>query len=131
MKNRRSTINSIARLIVDVSERQSGTHLKESLDTIAEWIMRNRIARHLPAIQEGVEKLLLEQKGLVPVQVRSARPLDEAAKKILVPLFKQLLGKDPMCHYQEDLTVVGGVRAQTDTHLIRASVADALEQLAR
>ena len=130
MKNRRSTIHSIARLIVDVAERWSGAELKEQLETIAQWIARNGLVRHVPAIHQEVEKLLLEKGGKVSVEVTSARALDDASKKILLPLLSQLLGKEAVVHYKENPTVVGGVRAQTDTHLIRASVADALGQLA-
>jgi len=129
MKNRRSTIHSIARLIVEVSEQWSGGELNKTLETIGEWISRHGLSRHVPTIQEEVEKILLEKKGAVSVQVRSARPLDESTKKNLVPLLTNLLGKEAVCNYQEDPTVVGGVRAQTDTHLIRASVADALQQI--
>lgn len=129
MKNRRSTIHSIARIIVEVSEQWSGAELKETLETIGEWIARNSLSRHLPSIQQEVETILLEKAGKVAVQVTSARALDEAAKKNLVPLLTTLLGKEAICQYQEDPTVVGGVRAQTDTHLISASVADALQQL--
>ncbi|MBI5135283.1 F0F1 ATP synthase subunit delta [Candidatus Uhrbacteria bacterium] len=129
MKNRRATIHSIARLIVDVSEKWSGSELKQTLETIGEWLYRNGLGRHLPMIHAEVEKLILEKNGKVRVEVSSARSLGEASKKILAPLLAQLLGKEVVPQYKEQPNVVGGVRAQTDTHLIRASVADALGQL--
>ncbi len=131
MKSRRTTIHSIARLIVTVSEQWSGAELKNTLETIGEWIVHNGLSRHVPAIHQEVEKLLLEKGGKVSVEVTSARALDDASKKTLLSLLSQLLGKEAVPHYKEHPGVVGGVRAQTDTYLIRASVADALQQLVR
>lgn len=97
----------------------------EFLDLLVE---KGRIA-FLPAIAEVFEKLAVEHKGVVRVDVKSYLPLKEREQTILAQKLESLLKKKVLLAAKQDLSLKGGIVIRFGDTVIDASVAERLKDL--
>ncbi|MBU6293629.1 MAG: ATP synthase F1 subunit delta [Planctomycetes bacterium] len=63
----------------------------------------------LPHIAKAFERLVDQRKGRIAVHVRSATPLDPAARSELEQVLRGALGKEPVLHGSVDPELIGGL----------------------
>lgn len=97
--------------------------------TFIELIAKNGREAMLPEIAEAFGDLLKAYKGIVPVTITSARPLDAAVKdSILKKVQAQAKGTLEVTE-EIDETLIGGFIVRMDDKMIDASVSSQFVQL--
>lgn len=83
----------------------------------------------LPAVALEVRRLSNIRHNRVPVQVKSAAPLDEAQRAALGDRIGQLIGATPLLDVTTDPSLIGGIIIKVGDYVYDASVKNRLEQL--
>jgi len=99
--------------------------------------VRNFIAvltdhRRLPLFAEvvkQVEQELNDRMGIADAEVRSARDLSEAEKKLLEAEVARLTGKKVRARYERDTSLLGGAVVQVGSTIYDGSVAGQLQRI--
>ncbi len=85
----------------------------------------------LRAIRRAAHAMYNEMKGRVPVEVRTAAPLDDQRTGHLQTRLGELLDAQPVIDKQVDPTLIGGLVVRVGDTVYDGSVATRLEQLRR
>jgi len=88
--------------------------------------------RRLPLFDEvvrQVEQELNDRMGIADAEVRSARELSEAEKKMLEAEVSKLTGKHVRARYQRDASLLGGAVVQVGSTIYDGSVAGQLQRI--
>lgn len=88
--------------------------------------------RRLPLLSEVVRQVeteLNERMGIAEAEVRTARDLSDAEKKLLEAEVAKLTGKRVRARYQRDASLLGGAVVQVGSTIYDGSVAGQLEKI--
>lgn len=86
-------------------------------------------AKILPSIAQELERYLLSIEGNIPVHISSAHPLDEQTITHIKNAVKKKNKKEPVCSFEEDPKLIGGVRIHVGHTVIDASIRSYMRQL--
>ncbi len=83
----------------------------------------------LRAIRWAAHKLYDEMSGRIPVEVRTARPLDEASVTRLTERLQTMLGGQPELRQKTDPDLIGGIVLRVGDTVYDGSIANGLKQV--
>lgn len=83
----------------------------------------------LPDISRQIEQELNERLGIADAEVRSARELGDAEKRLLEAEVSRLTGKSVRARYQRDASLLGGAVVQIGSTIYDGSVEGQLERI--
>ncbi|GLH72914.1 ATP synthase subunit delta [Geothrix limicola] len=83
----------------------------------------------LPDLRRTFADLVDERAGIVEAKVSSAQPLAEAQSKALVASLAARTGKTIRLTWQQDLSLLGGLKVQVGSTILDASLQGQLRQL--
>jgi F-type H+-transporting ATPase subunit delta len=104
-------------------------NFEEGTGNFLKVILEHERMPQLGDIAEAYELLLNERLGVVVVEVRSARPLQEAEKQELAEALRKRTGKEVRMNLSLDASLIGGVVAQVGSTIYDGSVRGQLERL--
>ncbi len=81
------------------------------------------------AVSVEVQQLHNELRGRVPVQVRTATPLDTSQTQVLEASLRRILGGEPQMQREVDPSLIGGVVLRVGDTVYDGSVARQLQQV--
>ncbi len=102
----KTTRKEIAQAVLDKLQKKSAQQVAAEL---ASYLVSERRSKDLIGILRDMEQLQYDQRGVLEVTASSAHELSESVKK---QIEKLLAAKQVHVHYQQDASVVGGVRVQ-------------------
>jgi len=85
----------------------------------------------LRATHAAVHEEYNSRRGLVPVEVRTAVPLDAGMEHRLTELLKSTLGATPVLETQTDPSMIGGIVLRAGDHVMDGSVSTQLANMRR
>jgi F-type H+-transporting ATPase subunit delta len=121
--------------VIDTKTREAA--LKRALSsTISELLLRfllvvNRKgrSRSIHSIALAYDSLLQERLGKVEVDVWTAGPLGEEARRVIQQRVSASIGKDAVLHTYVDAAMIGGIKLRIGDRLVDGSVASKLRTL--
>lgn len=116
------TKHEIAEVVFGLSSKIPGKKLAVSM---ANYLQQENRTGELDAIMREVKFLRQEKDGVEEADVVSAFPLSPASKKKI----KELFGKNILINEEIDKSVIGGVRVETNDHVLDLTVRNRLNQL--
>jgi F-type H+-transporting ATPase subunit delta len=122
-------INVLIRICEDVDSDSLHQYGK---DHLIRWLALLGAAKRLECLPQIAELFADEyalQRGAVEVIISSAQPLTELQKNILLQQLSKKLGKTIQATYQNDSTLLGGVKIQAGDWVQDHSIADKLLRL--
>ncbi len=93
------------------------------------YLIDQRRIVDLPAIRSEFDTLADEAAGRAEARVRSASPLDDAARQRLAQALTARTGREVKLHVEVDPELIGGVVAQVGDLVFDGSIRTQLEQL--
>ncbi len=99
------------------------------LDNFAKILAENNDLRMYETIAEEFHRLELQKKGIKPVEVTTAHPLNQHNEKEIVDELNKLVSGKVEIKKKVDESLIGGVIIQMEDQIIDASVKNHLEQL--
>lgn len=113
-------------LLDAVSQRLQLSRLTRNFFVVA--AERGRIP-HLAGMARAFERLLLEQRNIVPVEVSSARPLSEQERAAIEGELSQRLGRQLEMQFHIDADLLGGFVARVGDQIYDGSLSGRLQRL--
>lgn len=118
----RSDVFRYAAAFLDVAERAPEAELPTVAKRLVAALTRRRQRKLLPKILRAVEQQWNERHGIVPVRLRTARPIDQS-------LLAELFGSATPVSTKIEEYLLGGVVLERGDQLIDASVQSKLRRL--
>jgi F-type H+-transporting ATPase subunit delta len=123
MKKR--TPKQYAEALYEVTKSTSGNELESAVVAFVKLLARDRMLKKSDAIIEAFIKKDKMEKGIVDLEVITARKTDnDVLEKI-----KQVFGKQSVISEKVDETVMGGLIVKTEVEILDASVKTQLQLL--
>ncbi len=118
----RPDVSRYAAAFLDVAEQVTEAELPAVARRLAAALTRRRQRKFLPKILRAVELEWNKRQGIVPVRLRTARPID---RSLLIELF----GSDTPVSTKIEEDLLGGVVLERGDERIDASVQSKLRRL--
>lgn len=99
------------------------------LDALLRMVLARGRAAHLPAIAEDFQALMDQERGLIRVRVRSARPLPPAVKTRLQQVLEQREGRQIEVTEESAPELLGGLQVLLESRMIDGSLRTQLERV--
>ena len=125
MKKR--TIKQYASALYEITKEKSGKSLDEILDAFIELLVKDRKLKKVDRIIIEFERIVKKEKGIVEIEVISARKLGQDLKKKINKVFD---GKAEMKE-SLDKKLIGGVVVKTEDAILDGSLRTQLRLLER
>ena len=93
--------------------------------SLASYLQQENRTGELDAIMREVKFLRQKQDSIIEADVTSAFPISNTTKKNIVDIF----GSKTLINEEIDKDVIGGVRVETNEHLLDLTVRNRLNQL--
>lgn len=114
--------HDLAEVVMSLSKKMPLNKLSKSL---ASYLQQENRTGELDAIMREVKFLRQKQDGIIEADVTSAFPISNTTKKNIVDIF----GSKTLINQEIDKDVIGGVRVETNEHLLDLTVRNRLNQL--
>ena len=114
--------HDLAEVVMSLSKKMPLNKLSKSL---ASYLQQENRTGELDAIMREVKFLRQKQDGIIEADVTSAFPISTTTKKNIVDIF----GSKTLINEEIDKDVIGGVRVETNEHLLDLTVRNRLNQL--
>ncbi|MBM4371831.1 MAG: ATP synthase F1 subunit delta, partial [Deltaproteobacteria bacterium] len=113
--------------------REVGSYLKlgETARRAWELLVQRGRAGELPGVLWQLERLLDDAEGRARAEVCSAVPLDPARRTRVKQALDRAAGRDVICSFREDPSLLGGLVARLGNRVFDGSVRGRLERLRR
>ena len=96
---------------------------------LAQMLIARRQIDLIPEIARLLDEAVLNEKGIVLVDVTTADPLDEEGQVLVKEHLKRILGKEIELRLSEDPEIIGGFIARAGDQVIDGSVTNQLRRL--
>lgn len=96
---------------------------------LAQMLIERRQVDLIPEIARLLDEAVLNEKGIVLVDVTTADPLDEEGQVLVKEHLKRILGKEIELRLSEDPEIIGGFIARAGDQVIDGSVTNQLRRL--
>jgi len=125
----RITRRQLAKAYVQLSDTFSEGELAQA---VASLLLRLKRGREAHFLAQDIAGEFSQAKGVAVAQIKSARALTSAAKKLLVGFLKEQSGlATTSIVWAVDSDMLGGARVETPTHIYDMSVHAKLDQLVK
>lgn len=114
---------AIAGVILDLL----ASKMTDSEKNFLQVLLENKRIFVLPAIVERFQQLLMEAQATVRVKVESAMPIDDI--KTFEKFLVKKIGKKVDVSFEENSSLLGGVKIYINDDVVDASIAGRLKQL--
>jgi F-type H+-transporting ATPase subunit delta len=133
IKNPNVQSEQVIEILAGICEDADATSVKTfGKDHLNEWLVllssANRLG-YLPEMAELFSDECAKNQGAIDVIVSSAEPLSAAQKDLIIKQLSAKWNKTVQADYQNDPTLLGGVRIQAGDWVLDRSIADKLLRL--
>lgn len=112
----------LAQIILDLSSKVPQNRVAKSL---ASYLQQEKRTSELDAIMREAKFLRQKQLGVVEADVTTAFPISKSVELKI----KKILGSKTLLNETIDKNVIGGVRVETNDHVLDLTVRNRLNQL--
>lgn len=105
------------------------TDLQPEARNLLHMLIERRRVALLPEIASLFDEAVLEERGVVLVDVTTADALDDAGKELVRERMKSIVGKDVELRLHTDASIIGGIVARIGDQVIDGSVLSQLRRL--
>jgi len=127
--NKQALIRTIARSVEKCEQELPAATQTAAAELIAQKIISWGMVSHWPEIKTELKRLSNLKSNTADVTITSARELKPALRADIETQIKKETNKNLHTNYLVDPGLISGVRAETDTWMMRASVHDLLPKL--
>lgn len=114
--------HEIAKVVIALSGKMPQKKLAQSL---ANYLQQENRTSELDDIVREIKFHQQKNSGIIEADVTSAFPISPAVKKQI----KQMFGDKVLINEEIDKSVIGGVRVETNDHMLDLTVRNRLNQL--
>ncbi len=124
------TNNDIARAIYLYTKDKTGTHLKESLQNVIKFLVRQRLLSKSKEILELLNKIINKEEGIVSAKVSSVEKLNSKTSEGLIHFLKKRYeAKDVVFEEKLDSGLLGGLRVEVNDEVMDLTMKNKIGQL--
>lgn len=121
---------NVAEAIYASAKNKGGTELSSVLRNAVEFIAKKNLLSKTPEILRYIEHVSDFETNTLLAKVLSKTPLTKKLSDQVENLLKKRYKtKTPMLEWQEDKSLIGGVRIETEDEIIDLSLKNKVEQL--
>ena len=124
------TTKNVALAIYAASKNKSGAELTHVLESAMDFLKKKNLLSKAPEILKQLEFISDTEQGVIRAKVLSKKPLTKAATEQLESLLKKRhKAKSSVLEWQEDKTLIGGMRIETADEIMDLSLKNKVDQL--
>src|SRR3989344_3636100 len=124
------TNNDIARVIYLYTKDKTGTHLKDSLQNVTKFLVRQRLLSKSKEILELLNKIINKEEGIVSAKVSSVEKLNSKTSEGLIHFLKKRYeAKDVVFEEKLDSGLLGGLRVEVNDEVMDLTMKNKIGQL--
>lgn len=121
-------INPEIKLII--LDRVISADLKGSLsEMLFSILISTKRITLIKSISEEFEKIYLDSKKMVEVELVSKNNLDDTEKKFISDIFREVTGRTPVVKYVQDKNIIGGFLMKWDDKVFNSTINHKIESL--
>lgn len=126
--NKQALIRTIARSMERCEEKLPASVQTEAAQLIAQKIISWGMVSHWPEIKAELKRLTNLKTNTSDITITSAHELKTALRSSIEAQIQKETNKKLNTNYVVNPSLIGGVRAESDTWMMRASVHDLLQK---